>query len=74
MARSVSIATEIPPPLSMLKRLGISGARQKKLTSILQQVRSQMDSEKKVRQMVDEGMEIRSDEAGRDTNPAVLRR
>lgn len=36
MGRSVNISTEIPPPLSMVKRLGIPKARQKELTEMFE--------------------------------------
>jgi len=35
MGRSVNISTEIPPPLSMIERLGISKARQRQLTAMV---------------------------------------
>ena len=45
MGRSVHISTEIPPPLSMLKRLGISKVRQRELAALLEVARVRLAEE-----------------------------
>jgi small subunit ribosomal protein S8 len=47
MGRSVTISTEIPPPLSMIERLGISKARQNELMAISRATRERLRNERK---------------------------
>jgi hypothetical protein len=52
MGRSVHISTEIPPPLSMVKRLRIPKARQKELSDIFKRAVERLKIEEEVNNLV----------------------